>query len=129
MVSVRSAPQDRHDLVVVDLREPAVTLADGEALHRCIETDELVGVRPYPLDSLMRADRDGTNEMLWMFRGDGVQRGDHRRARREAVVDDDRNASGGIQPGACRRVPGSAAANRLELHGHFALDVFLRRAA
>src|SRR5439155_1901725 len=129
MAFVHSTPQDRHDLVVVDLGEPAITLADGEALHRCIEAGELVGVRSYPLDSLTRADRDGANEMLWSFRGDRMQRGDHRRARRETVVDDDRNPTGRLEGGSCGRVLGTAAAHGLELHGHFAFDVFVRRAA
>ena len=55
--------QDRYDLVVVDLREAAITLADREELHGWVQTDDIIGMRSHSLDGLAGA--DGTFDLRW----------------------------------------------------------------
>ncbi len=115
--------QDGDDLVVADLVEVAVVLADRVERLGGLEAHDLVGHRGEPLDGLGRSHRHGEQHVRGAevpHHGDGGGRG---RAGREAVVDDDDVAPGDAEPQAAVAVRLDPAVDLRELECGEVVDV------
>jgi hypothetical protein len=93
------AGQDAVDLLVRHLVEIDVPLADGEEQRRRRQADHVVGLCPERLDRLRRAHRDGDDDARRTGPARPPRRRDHRRARGEAVVDEDARPAGDVDRG------------------------------
>src|SRR6266508_4768086 len=81
------------DLVVLDLREVVVELADGVEVIRPREADQLVDLALEQGCRLRCAGRHREDDPLGSALAERARGGDRRRPRRPTVVGDDRDAS------------------------------------
>ena len=100
--------EQRCHLFVPQLGESAIELANCEEVCRRIEANGLVSFPPQLLERVRRRDRDRKHQPRRLSLPCGTQGDPHCGARRDAVIDDDRRASGDVDPRAITE-PGAAA--------------------
>ncbi|VTZ27142.1 hypothetical protein MPC1_4780003 [Methylocella tundrae] len=103
------AAQNGDNLLIAHLSEVVVEKADGPKKLRRLQTNQGVGLLAKLTDRVGGSYRDGENKLRGSALAYCAQGGLHRRAGRDAIVDDDHCLSGNLRPGAFAYVALSAA--------------------
>lgn len=115
----------RDDLFVTHLRKITEVLADGIEHRGRLQTDDAIGFASHEPERLGGRDSRRRHERHRMPRPHGAQRRDHRRAGRDAVVEHDGDASGGLDRRARGAVTLASRAEGLALRRDLPLQIVL----